>query len=400
MSIFSKRGATRTARVGLFVDCGGSGGAIECPGYTSLDRCPEIVAGCYAIARLLGSITIHLMSNTEHGDIRIVNELSRLIDINPMPTMTRKTWMEAIVMNLLLYGHGNSIVLPRTRAGYLQHLEPVASYRVSMSPSATKAWDYTVCIDGKQYAPDDVLHFVYNPDRNYPWKGQGITVSLKDVANNLKQAGATRKSFLSSKWKPSLIVKVDALIDEFSNPEGRQKLLDSYAKSGEAGEPWVIPAEQFEVEQVKPLTLADLAINDSIELDKRTVASVLGIPPFVLGVGDYNKEAWNSFVQNTIRPIATGIQQELTKKLILSPKWYIRFNTLSLMDWDLNTIYTVFSGLADKGIVTGNEVRDRIGMSPLDGLDDLRILENYIPANMIGQQSKLNGDSPIDQIGE
>ena len=28
-------------------------------------------------------------------------------------------------------------------------------------------------------------------------------------------------------------------------------------------------------------------------------------------------------------------------------------------------------------------------MSPLDGLDELRILENYIPADMIGQQSKL-----------
>ncbi|MGF2525889.1 phage portal protein, partial [Ralstonia pseudosolanacearum] len=118
-------------------------------------------------------------------------------------------------------------------------------------------------------------------------------------------------------------------------------------------------------------------------------ASILGIPAFVLGVGDYNKDAWNNFVQNTIRPIAIGIQQELTKKLILSPKWYVKFNVLSLMDWDLNTIYQVFGGLSDKGIVTGNEVRDRIGMSPLDGLDELRILENYIPSDMIGNQKKL-----------
>ena len=90
-----------------------------------------------------------------------------------------------------------------------------------------------------------------------------------------------------------------------------------------------------------------------------------------------------------MRPIAVGIQQEMTKKLILSPKWYVKFNVLSLMDWDLNTLYTVFGGLSDKGIVTGNEVRDRIGMSPLDGLDELRILENFIPANMIGDQKKL-----------
>ena len=70
---------------------------------------------------------------------------------------------------------------------------------------------------------------------------------------------------------------------------------------------------------------------------------------------------------------------------------YLKFNVLSLMDWDIDTIYRVFGGLSDKGIVTGNEVRDRLGMSHIDGLDELRILENYIPADMIGQQSKLNG---------
>ena len=359
------------------------------PGYTSLDRCPEIVAGCYAIARLMGSITIHLMANTERGDVRIINELSRLLDIEPMPNMTRKTWVEAIVMNMLLYGRGNSIVLPRTRKGYLQDLEPISASRVSLQPAPGSFRDYTVQIDGRTYAPDRVLHFVHNPDKYYMWKGKGMTVSLQGVADNLKQAAATEKGFLKSKWKPSLIVKVDALIDEFATPEGREKLLNSYAKSATVGEPWIIPAEQFAVEQVKPLSLADLAITDTIQLDRRMVASILGIPAFVLGVGDYNKDAWNNFVQNTIRPIAIGIQQELTKKLILSPKWYVKFNVLSLMDWDLNTIYQVFGGLSDKGIVTGNEVRDRIGMSPLDGLDELRILENYIPSDMIGNQKKL-----------
>ena len=381
-------GQTRNARPGIAVAITDNGD-ICCPGYTSLDKCPEIVAGIYAIAKLLGSITIYLMSNSEKGDVRIVNELSRTLDIDPMPNMTRKTWMESIVMNLLLYGNGNSIAYPRTRNGYLQYIEPISPSRVSLNPVPGSYRNYTVTIDGRQYDADKVLHFTYQPDKIYPWKGVGVTVSLKDIADNLKQAAATEKGFMKSKWKPSLIVKVDALIEEFSSPAGRQKLLEEYAQSANVGEPWLIPAEQFSVEQVKPLSLADLAIKDTVELDKRTVASVLGVPAFLLGVGEYNKEAWNNFVQNTVRPIAVGIQQEMTKKLILSPKWYVKFNVLSLMDWDLQTLYTVFGGLSDKGIVTGNEVRDRIGMSPLDGLDELRILENYIPADMIGDQKKL-----------
>ena len=69
--------------------------------YTSLDKCPEIVAGVQRIAELIGSMTIHLMMNTDKGDVRIQNELSRTIDIDPMPNMTRSNWMTFIVMNLL-----------------------------------------------------------------------------------------------------------------------------------------------------------------------------------------------------------------------------------------------------------------------------------------------------------
>ena len=87
-----------------------------------------------------------------------------------------------------------------------------------------------------------------------------------------------------------------------------------------------------------------------------------------------------------------NIEQELTKKLILNPKWYIHFNLLSLLDWDLSTISTVFCALADRGFVTGNEVRDRLGMSPADGLDEYRVLENYIPSDMSGAQKKLVQD--------
>lgn len=360
-----------------------------CTEYTALDQCPEIVAGVKRIADLIGSMTIHLMANTSNGDIRIQNELSRTIDINPMPNMTRSAWMSYNVSNMLLYGKGNAIILPHTHEGFLESLEPIAPDRVQFEAISRR--EYRVLIDGIKRDPENLIHLVYNPDKYYPWKGSGLTVQLRELARMLKLSRETEKGFMESNWKPSLIVKVDSMIDEFRTPEGRKKILEDYVKSAEVGEPWMIPGEQFQVEQVRPLTLADLAISDSVELDKRMVAALLGVPAFVLGVGSYDRNEWNSFIQNTIRPIAIGIQQELSKKLILSEKWYLRFNTRSLLDYDLNSLYVVYGGLSDKGIVTGNEVRDIMGMSPKEGLDELRILENYIPADRIGDQSKLNG---------
>lgn len=359
--------------------------------YVSLDRNPEIMTGVRKIAELIGTMTIYLMENTKNGDVRIKNALSRKIDIDPMPTMTRKHWIEVIVMNMLLYGKGNSVVVPHTYNGIFQSFEPIAANRVSFEQSSTSYRKYKILIDGVPRNPDDILHFVYNPDEYYLWKGKGINVILKDIANNLKQGRETQKGFLESKWKPSLIVRVDSTIDEFSTKEGREKILENYVKASDVGQPWLVPAEQFQVEQVKPLSLNDLAIKDTMEIDKRTVASILGVPPFLLGVGNYNQAEWNNFIQNTIGPLAKGLEQELTRKLIINEKWYLKFNVLSLYDYGIVTNDLLLS-MADKAIVTPNEVRDRIGLSPIDGGDELRILENYIPYDKIGDQKKLGGN--------
>jgi len=377
------------AQVAFLMDDGIPGASLCVPGYTSLDQNPEIMTACRKIAELIGTMTIHLMANTEKGDIRVVNELSRAIDINPIGTMTRSHWMEAIVMNLLLYGEGNSIVWPHTWGGNLVSLEPIAASRVTLMPGENMYRDYKIQIDGVNHDPSNMLHFVHNPDKTFLWKGRGLRVSLQEIAQNLKQAAATEKGFMESKWKPSLIVKVDAMAKEFADRAGREKLRADYLETGEAGAPWIIPAQQFEVEQVKPLSLSDLALSDMVKIDKRTVASIVGVPAFVLGVGEYNRAEWNTFVQTTVRSICLEISQELTRKIILSPKMYLKFNTMNLLDWDIKEISSVFGALSDRGIVDGNEVRDRLGMSPRDGLDELRILENYIPYDMSGQQKKL-----------
>ena len=363
-------------------------------GYVSIDQIPEVKTASRRIAELIGSMTIHLMDSTEKGDYRIKNELSRAIDINPTKHMIRSHWMEAIVETMLLYGRGNAIVIPHTNRGYLGDLEPIAASRVNFIPVEWN--DYKVLIDSTEFAPENVLHFVYNPDKTYLWKGQGIQVSLRDVIDNLRQGRTTAKEFMRSKWKPSVIIKVDAMTDVFQDPKKREKLLDEYIAMDGAGRPWIIPNEQIQIDTIKPLTLQDLAIDSTMELDKRAVAAFFGMPPFLLGVGEYDKDAWSNWISSWVKIIAQEIEQELTKKLIMKPEWYWKFNILSLMDWDIKTIADVFGGLSDKGFITGNEVRDRIGMSPLDGLDELRILENYIPMGMIGQQGKLIQDGGGD----
>lgn len=369
-------------------------------GYTRLSENPEVLMAVNKLAGLIGSMTIHLMANSEDGDVRIKNALSRKLDIEPNRYMTRMTLVSWIVRTLLLYGDGNAVVFPKTSQGYLEDLIPIAPSRVALSPDG--GYGYRIRVDGQDHDPANLLHFALNPDPSQPWKGMGLRVALKDVAANLKQAAATKKGFLEDKWKPSIILRVDSWSEALSTEEGRRNFTQGLF-SGRPGEPAIIPADGMEVTQVKPMTLNDLAINDSVTLDKRTVAAILGVPPYVVGVGAFNREEWNSFVNNTVLPLVRGIEQELTRKLLVSEDMFIRMNPWALYAYDVQALATIGMNMAARGLMLGNEVRDWLGLEPKEGLNTLKILENFISLDKIDDQLKLNqqkkNQEKLDKMG-
>lgn len=353
-------------------------------GYRPLSSCPEVQMAVGVYADMIANMTIMLMQNTDIGDVRVRNGLSRKLDIEPHRNMTHQTFFSHIVR--VLMSTGNQVTVPRyDREGYLTDLEPLPPSVVSFVPDGDS---YRVRYGDKSFAPDEVLHFPLCPDPEKPWIGTGYAVALKDVVDNLRQTTNTRNALMRSP-APSLIVRVNGLMDEMQTSEGREAVREQYVSANETGKPWLIPAEAFEVEQVKPVTINDLAIDKSIEIDKRSAAAIVGVPAFLLGVGDFDKAEFNWFVSTRLMSIARILEQEFTRKLLISPDLYFRFNNRSLLNYDLTEVVDAGKELVDRIAMRRNEWRDWLGLPPDAEMDELLALENYIPADKLGDQKKL-----------
>ena len=386
MAIFNRKrdAQQRSSNVGVAYLSLDSPGIVSGYGYHRLVDAPEVASAIWIIADLISTMPIHLMEKQKNGDKRIRDALSRKIDIDPWSLGTRQIWVHWIVETML--NDGEAVVIPQTAGMMISDLTPAPDATLHRPANSTT---YYALYKGHQLEAGNILHFRLRPDPLQPWRGIGPQVQLDQVIKSIITTAETKTAYMSSEYKPPIVISVNA-DSPLSDEKERNNFIKKYLKRTDKTTPLIVPADLMTVSQLKPLSLTDLAIKDGVELDKKTVASIFGIPGFLLGVGSFNKEEYNTFISRTLLPICRGIEQELTKKLLFSEERYFRFNARSLYSYSLQELSQIALNMRNAGLMTGNEGRNWLDLPPMDGLDELVMLENYLPADRLGDQKKLN----------
>lgn len=336
------------------------------------------------IGSLLGSLTLQVWQTKAGGaKERLRNAKSYWLDIEPMPGMTRLEWTKKVVRTM--YEKGVCFVSVESFGGNEQ-LKILEDFFVQ-SDGTVKSYK-----TNEVYKLEELLRFSVGT--------RPAAEALKQTNENLRMAAALKARFLKNSFMPSLVVKVDvdmsALTQE--NDQRLKNLQKVISRAVETGQPMIFEQGFVEIQELKGRTYEELGLNLALKDEQMKVAAFFGVPAFLVGAGNFNREEYNLFIKTTFMTIVRMFEQQLSR-VFASDEIYVKYNTERLLSIDLREQMIFVSDCLGQGIITPNEARQKLGLTPSDskGMDEFRILENYVPVAKLGDQAKLKQGEKDEQ---
>lgn len=133
--------------------------------------------------------------------------------------------------------------------------------------------------------------------------------------------------------------------------------------------------------------MQDAQFTELSQLTMKQIAAAFGIKPHQLGdlersTNSNIEHQTKEFYVDTLQPILTAYEQELTFKLLTSKEvnegYFFRFNVDSILRSQSKERAEYLKTLVEGGIMTSNEARALIDLHKIDGADELMINGSYL----------------------
>ena len=319
----------------------------------------------------------------------------------PNPTQAGVEYFQAVYSYLLL--SGNNYAIRSDVSGEVRELYLLRPDRVRVKPSKTATPEaYQYVIGGKvlkTYDADpvtgasEVKHMkLYNPLDDY-YGLSPLMAAATDIDNH-NAINTHNISLLRNGARPS-----GAIVFKPANDRGlpiqltdgqRQQLKDDlnvkYTGAANAGRPLLLEGD-FDWREMG-LSPKDMDFLQQRNMAAKDIALCFGVPSQLIGIPDAQtyanvQEARLALYEETIMPLARRVESDLNEWL--SPMYGedIRieydFEAVPAMTERRRRVYENVTAAVREGIISRNEARERLGLEPIDGGDDVYIAANLFP---------------------
>ena len=339
-----------------------------------------------------------------------------LLDLlmRPNPMNSQSEFFQEVYSYLLLAG--NSYIL-KTGA---ENRSPSELYtlrpdRIKIVPSKREipaSFDYVVNgqttaryeVDQSTGSSDVKQIMLFNPLDDYyglsPLKAASVDIDQHNLSNKhnvmLLMNGARPSGAVV--YRPKDESGSNTMLSDVQREQLRSDLLNRFEGSTNAGRTMILEGD-FDYKEMG-MSPKDMDFTGMKNFAARDIALCFGVPSQLVGIPDANtysnmQEARLALYEETIIPMLRHIESDLNEWLV--PQFGEDLNLKYLVD-DIpaiterrRMIYDNVITAVDKGIITRNEARERLGLEPIKGGDEV-----YIPANLFPLGAEVSASEPQD----
>ncbi len=320
------------------------------------------------------------------------DELFALLQMRPNPHMTHIDFWEAVIFNLVLRGNGYAMII-RNSLGQPIALYPLAAAQVRPIVLKDGTGWYLFTLDGEEtmFAEEDILHFrIFGNGRVGLSPMQYGAMSMGIAAASDQFAGA----FFKRGGKPGGVLRIDRILTPKQREEVRASFKEVHEGPDNAHKLFVLEAGmQYQQVQLAP---EDLQMIETRAFSVKDVARFFGVPGFLLNASEGSSN-WGTGIEQqmlgfynlTIRPYTVRIAATLRAKLIpleQQRRRKVAYDFDELLAVDMRAKAEYYSKLVANGIMTRNEVRDRLLLEPHvdERADALTVQSAMVPLDRMG----------------
>lgn len=342
---------------------------------------PEIRTAINFIAEKVACVPFNHVREDETGKIvNVKDRLSYVLRKRVNPKQGPQVfWTKAITQTLL---YNNCYILPEWDAnGFVKWLHILPFTQAEMLEENGRI---TITFLGQyKFFYDDIIHL-----KRFDGTTRQATGNYIQIVNTI-QSQAVNDAETSGRIAALLQVKtalkgsdMKKKLDEF-----KELFLSSENTTGFG----MIGAE-YDVHKLdlKINPLNKELLNDVI----RVLYNYFGVSPEIINT-NANELQFEQFIDNTIKPWVYQIEEEISYKLFSETEIYhgnaVVGDTIDLEISSLSAKTMFYEKMLYQGVFSRNEVRKRIGMSWVDGLDEYRANLNSVAADKINNYQGVGG---------
>ncbi|MCA1286253.1 phage portal protein [Salipiger bermudensis] len=337
---------------------------------SSAMRVPAVACAVSLIAETVGSLPVKLYEQEDRAAVK-GHSAYKLIHDEANPWTSAQSLREQLTTDALLHGQGYALVV-RNGVGDPVELHRLAPETVQFETDGLGEPTYLVQLsDGRRsYAFQDILHVQAFGGASPITLGReaiGLALAFEEHISKLFANGAS----------PGGIITAPKTVQEEAKAKLKASWLDGH--SGPKAGGVALLDEGMQYQQIT-MTLTDAQFAENRLEQIREIARIFRVPPTMLfeltrGTWSNTEEMARQFLQVTLKPWLTEWAWAYARCLLTADErrdLYVEFVTDDLTTTDTAARAAAYGQYRSMGVMTANEVRSGLNLTPRGDGDTLQ----------------------------